>query len=56
MARSRQAVTLTVVAVAVAVLALVIAVALEPPTSVYLLVMLVLMAGLVAIVADRGRR
>jgi cytochrome c biogenesis factor len=55
MRRSRQAVTLTLVAVIVGVIALVIAVALDPPTSVYLLVALVILAGLVAVVADRRR-
>jgi hypothetical protein len=52
---SRQGVTLTIVAV-VAVLALLIAVALEPPTSIYLLIGLVIVAGAVAIVAGGNNR
>jgi hypothetical protein len=52
---SRQGATLTIVAV-VAVLALLIAVALEPPTSIYLLIGLVIVAGAVAILVGGNNR
>ena len=51
----RQGATLIVLA-AVAILALLVAIVLEPPTSIYLLVGLVVVAGVVAMLSDRSNR